>query len=198
MKYKSIKIKHKMLSTSSGQLNLILGPMFSGKSTALIQNIRKFGALKYDMIIVKPDIDSRYTIDEICTHNLDKEKCKILGLDELKTIKDMEEYKTTRLILIEEGQFFKELYTLVKDMVDKDHKIVIVSGLNGDSNRDNFGDIHKLIPHADEITFLKALCIKCKDGTPAIFSKKISEDHQLISIGGSNKYEAVCRKHFLS
>jgi thymidine kinase len=187
-----------MLSTTSGgQLNLILGPMFSGKSTALIQYIRKFAALKYEMIIVKPDIDSRYTKDEICTHNLDKEKCKILGIDELKIIKDMDNYKESRLILIEEGQFFNNLFLVVKDMIDIDHKIVIISALNGDSNRDNFGDIHKLIPHSDDITFLKALCIKCKDGTPAIFSKKINEDHQLISIGGSNKYEAVCRKHFL-
>jgi thymidine kinase len=182
----------------SNGLTLIIGPMFSGKSTQLIQYIRKYNTLNYEMIVVKPDIDSRYKQDEICTHNLESEKCCVIGIDELNGIQEMKNYKETKLIIIEEGQFFTNLYEIVKRMIDEDNKIVVISGLNGDSNRENFGEIHKLIPLADKIEFLSALCKKCNDGTPAIFSKKITEDNKKISVGGSNKYEAVCRKHYLN
>ncbi len=70
-------------------------------------------------------------------------------------------------------------------------------GLDGDSDRNNFGHIHKLIPLADDIMKLKALCSVCNDGTPGIFSKKISNSSNQIDIGSTDKYIAVCRSCYL-
>jgi thymidine kinase len=96
--------------------------------------------------------------------------------------------------LIEEGQFFTDLYKYV--ILWCQTKRVYIAGLNGDANKQLFGDIHTLIPHADEIIFMKALCKTCNDGTPAIFSKKMITNNNLIEVGGSELYSAVCRKHF--
>jgi thymidine kinase len=189
-------------STSSelkeGYLNLILGPMFSGKSTRLIEYIRKYKTLGLDMIVIKPSIDKRYTdINEICTHNAEKEKCISFDNDCLNNIFKLESYTNTNLIFIEEAQFFSGVYDIIKKMTDIDKKIVYLSALNGDSNREIFGEIYKLLPLADNIEFLQALCTFCNDGTYGIYSKRLSDNKTQIFVAGATEYKAVCRKHFL-
>ena len=76
------------------------------------------------------------------------------------------------------------------------HKHVVVCGLDGDINRNIFGEIIKLIPICDSLIKLHAYCNKCNDGTLAPFTKKINNDISLIDIGGSDKYIPVCRYHF--
>jgi thymidine kinase len=97
---------------------------------------------------------------------------------------------------IDEGQFFPDLYTIVKKLVDIHRKHVVVSGLDGDSNRNMFGDIIKLIPISDSVDKLSAYCNKCNNGTIAPFTKKINGSDNLIEIGGSDKYIPVCRGHY--
>jgi thymidine kinase len=181
-----------------GYLNLILGPMFSGKSTRLIEYIRKYKTLGLDMIIVKPSIDVRYTdINEICTHNAEKEKCISFEINQLNDIFDLESYQNTNLIFIEEAQFFSNIYQIIKKMTDTDKKIVYLSALNGDSNRELFGEIYKLLPLTDNIEFLQALCTICNDGTNGVYSKRLTSNKSQIFVAGSGEYQAVCRKHFL-
>ena len=84
------------------------------------------------------------------------------------------------------------LYLLLK--VEINNKNVIVVGLDGDYDRHNFGEIHKLIPLCDDIIKLKAYCSICKDGTPGIFTKRINENKEKIFVGSENDYIAVCRK----
>ncbi len=100
--------------------------------------------------------------------------------------------------MIEEGQFFTNIYSVVKKMLDENHKIIYIAALNGDSNRELFGEMYKLIPIASDIKFLKALCIDCKDGTPAIYSKRISEDKNQVLVASSDAYKAVCYKHYFN
>ena len=107
-----------------------------------------------------------------------------------------EKYTECEYIIVDEGQFFEDLYDFVTTATDLNNKHVIVVGLNGDSNRANFGDIHRLYPFADKINLLTAMCITCKDGTPGIFSKKISNDTNQTDIGSTDKYIPVCRKCF--
>jgi thymidine kinase len=181
-----------------GYLNLILGPMFSGKSTRLIEYIRKYKTLGLDMLIIKPSIDIRYTdINEICTHNSEKEKCISFEINKLNDIFDLESYQNTNLIFIEEAQFFSNIYEIIKKMTDTDKKIVYLSALNGDSNRELFGDIYKLIPLTDNIEFLQALCTICNDGTNGVYSKRLTTNTSQIFVAGMGEYQAVCRKHFL-
>ena len=97
----------------------------------------------------------------------------------------------------EEAQFFKDLYEFVKELVDEYNKNVIVVGLDGDSDRKNFGDIHKLLPICDDIVKLKAYCSICRNGVRAIFSKRISDSKEKILVGSERDYIAVCRKCYL-
>lgn len=181
-----------------GYLNLIIGPMFSGKSTRLIQYIRKYRTLGVKMMVVKPSIDTRYTSNnEICSHNLEKESCVVYDRNCLHKIFEDENYSSSKLIIIEEGQFFMNIYEIIKKMTDIDDKIVYITALNGDFNRELFGDIYKLLPICDNIEFMQALCIKCNDGTLGIYSKRLSSNATQILVAGSNEYQAVCRKHFL-
>ena len=100
------------------------------------------------------------------------------------------------VIFVEEIQFFPDAFENISHWVDKLGKTVIVTGLDGDSSRKPFGDVLRLIPIADKVRKLSALCKRCADGTPAHFSKRISSETQTTLIGSSDKYEAVCRKHY--
>ncbi len=176
---------------NNGYLELILGPMFSGKSSRLIQIIRKYRTLNQKILIVKPDLDKRYSLEsEIVTHDKIKEPC--ISCTKLNDIQNkINDYS---IILIEEGQFFEDIYDNVIEWCK--NKKVYIAGLNGDAKKELFGNLYKLLPHADEITFLSALCKVCNDGTPAIFTKKIITNNNIIEIGGEDLYTAVCRKHF--
>ena len=85
----------------------------------------------------------------------------------------------------------------VIEQVEIKSKNVIVVGLDGDSDRENFGEIHKLIPLCDDIVKLKAYCSRCKDGTLGIFSKRISDSKEKVLVGSEEDYIAVCRKCYL-
>jgi thymidine kinase len=175
-----------------GYLELILGPMFSGKSTRLIQIIKKYKILNYSILVIKPEIDNRYTVkcqnSKIITHDKTQEDC--ISCKSLSEIKDIDPYQ---VIIIEEGQFFQDIYEKVVEWCKT--KKVYIAGLNGDSNKNLFGNLYKLISHVDEIIFLKALCKICKDGTLAIFSKKIIHNQNQVEIGGLDMYYPVCRHH---
>jgi hypothetical protein len=95
------------------------------------------------------------------------------------------------VILINEGQFFLDLYECVIDML-KEKKQVYICGLDGDFERKRFGSILELIPICDNVTKLKALCSLCKNGTPGIFSLRLSNEKQQMLIGSDN-YIPVCR-----
>ena len=177
-------------------LELIVGPMFSGKSTELIRRVQRLQTIGKSLAIYNSVNDDRYGIDGVYTHDMKTVQC--ITTDTL-----MSQLRTTTIenadyIFIDEAQFFKDLFNFVRDIVDKHGKHVIVIGLNGDSNRIPFGQINDLLPYCDDITMLKALCSKCKDGTPGIFSKRIVENSGQISVGSIETYMATCRKCFLT
>jgi len=175
-----------------GYLELILGPMFSGKSSKLIQIIQKYKILKQSILVLKPNIDNRYSYNsEITTH--DKIATDCLLIKELSEILDVSNYD---IIVIEEGQFFTDIYEKVSEWCKT--KKVYVAGLNGDANQNLFGNLYKLISIVDNIVFLTALCIKCNNGNSAIFSKKNINNNLIVEVGGSELYEVVCREHLLS
>jgi thymidine kinase len=172
-----------------GYLELIMGPMFSGKTSRLIQIKKKYEVLNKSILVLKPIIDNRYSLQSvIVTHDQNKEEC--VSRFKLSDVCDIDKYD---VIIIEEGQFFTDLYEKVVEWSKS--KRVYVAGLNGDANQNLFGDMHKLIPHADDIVFLKALCKVCNDGTSAVFSKKNVDNGKIVDVGGVEMYQAVCRKH---
>jgi thymidine kinase len=100
------------------------------------------------------------------------------------------------VVIIDEGQFYGDLYEKVRVWADTLPIHIVVTGLDGDSDRKPFGDILKLIPLAEEVERLSALCSVCKDGTLAHFSKALILKEEQVSIGGANCYVPVCRKHY--
>jgi thymidine kinase len=123
-------------------------------------------------------------------HNLWFNNCEI----DLTSFGDNINHKIIRnseVILINEGQFFDNLHEVVKDML-KNNKVVYVCGLDGDFERKKFGEILDLIPLCDKVTKLTSLCSLCKNGTPGIFSMRISNEKEQTVIGSEN-YLPVCR-----
>lgn len=175
-----------------GRIELIIGCMFSGKSTELIRRVRNYRQINKKILTINFIDDTRYGTDKIVTH--DKISEKAICISNLKSILDMEEFRDTDIIAINEGQFFKDLYEIVTTIADTTNKTVIIAGLDGDSNREMFGDILKLIPYAEELIKLSAYCKICNDGTIANFTKRICKSTNKIIIGGSDMFLPTCRK----
>lgn len=170
-------------------LELIYGPMFAGKSCELIRRIRLLKVLNKKYIVIKPMIDTRYDNESIVSHNLDREEC--IKLDLMNSIYSIN-IDNIDTIFIDEGQFFPDLKEVVIELVERYNKNVIVAGLITDFNRNKFGQILDLIPLCDKVTKLSSLCSICKDGTPGIFSKRISSEEEQTVVGSDN-YIPVCR-----
>jgi len=178
-------------------LELIIGPMFAGKSSTLIQRIGRAESLGWKCCTITSTLDTRYgTAKSVFTHTGDR--LPALGMAKLEQALLLPEYAESTLIFIDEAQFFPDLYATVMRMVEEDSKRVTVVGLDGDYKRNPFGQIHDLIPKADSYTKLTAFCKICADGTPGVFTMKCYTNSDQILIGGADMYKAVCRKHFLA
>lgn len=178
----------------TARLDIIIGPMFSGKSCELIRRIRLLKILEKPYLVLKPKIDIRYSYDsKIVTHNNDSEHC--IMISDLKECKG-DLYDKADTIFIDEAQFFKELKDFVLEAVESDNKNVVLTGLDGDYQRKPFGQILELIPFSDTCVKQTALCKICKDGTPGLFSKRITNDESQILVGGTESYIPVCRRHY--
>jgi len=178
------------MSTDSeeGKIELILGPMFSGKSTRLIEVIRKSVFKAKKTIMVKFISDKRYSDkSEVVTHDLikyDSIECK-----NLRECFDI--LKTYDVIGIDEGQFFSDLVE-VSEELSLLNKRVIIAALNGDFRMEPFPVIAKIISKADKIKLLKAFCFHChKD---ARFSLRIVESNEKVLIGAGEAYKPACRE----
>jgi thymidine kinase len=180
-----------------GRIDIIMGCMFSGKSTEIIRLINRYKALDKKILIVNHSKDIRYKKDSISTHSNINIDC--ISIENLDTIKSERKYEYTSkdVIVIEEAQFFNNLYEFVLTASEKDNKIIILAGLDGDSNRNEFGDIIKLIPKCDSVVKLHALCTICKDGTLAPFTKRLVDNKAQIFIG-IDEFIPVCRYHYLN
>jgi len=179
----------------NGKLELIIGNMFSGKTSELIRRINREKSINKRILVINFSQDNRYCSDSVCSHDFIKTKClKVTKLEDipLGMINDYDSF------FIDEAQFFSDLYSYVKKLVEEFKKHVVVSGLDGDSNRKIFGDIINLIPICDTVDKFRAYCNKCNDGTYAPFTKKIKGKSDIIDIGGSDKYVPVCRFHYLN
>jgi thymidine kinase len=172
--------------------------MFAGKSSAILSRVRRANALDWNVLLLTCSLDTRYSDSghEVVTH--DKESLKAHGIKVLKGVEEWEAYQEAKLVVIEEAQFLPDLFDFVVKAVEVDGKDVVVVGLDGDSDRRPFGDVLRLVPLADEVVRLTALCKRCGDGTAALFSALVKgQKTEQICVGGGDRYEAMCRRHFL-
>jgi len=176
-------------------LEVVMGPMFSGKTSYIYSIVKRYRSIGVPVVVIKPTSDNRYSIlPEIVTHDGFKFECVLTNRNLMEL---NHEFTKARVIVIEEAQFFDDLELFVRCMVESFKKNVIVVGLDGDYNRKPFGQVLQCIPIADKVTKLTALCSRCSDGTPALFSHRKVEESGQVLVGSTDKYEPLCRECYL-
>ncbi len=177
-------------------INLIIGCMFSGKTSELIKIAKMNKLLSKKVIIINFDDDTRYTDnDKICTHDLVTLDCIPCGMN-IFHVSSTQDYHDADVICINEGQFFNNLVSFCLQACSEG-KHIHVCGLDGDYLKRPFGEILKLIPHCESLVKLTALCLNCNDGTKACFTKRTCNSNLTIVIGSIESYVPVCRKCYL-
>lgn len=182
-----------MQSSKYSHLELIIGPMFSGKTTQLLEIYKKCKFCNIESLVINHSFDNRYHETMLSTH--DKIMIPCVQTAKLSDIWEPNKFINVNVILINEGQFFSDLYDVVIDML-KHNKKIYIAGLDGDFERKKFGQILDLIPLCDKVTKLSSLCSKCKDGTPGIFSMRLTSE-KAQTVVGSDNYIPVCRKCYV-
>ena len=172
-----------------------MGCMFAQKTTELLRQIRRFQSIGYKVLVVNYEADIRYGRDCIASHDVDKHPAVcVASLQQLEDSVVLSDYD---VIVIDEGQFFPDLFEKVSGWADNAPYHLIVCGLDGDSERRPFGDMLRLVPHAEKVERLTAYCAICRDGTIAHFSKRFQQIDSQVAIGAGDMYKPVCRRHYL-
>ncbi|CAL6316233.1 unnamed protein product [Bathycoccus prasinos] len=183
-----------------GSVHLILGPMFAGKTTRLLERVKQLEeSVSANVLLLKSDKDTRYAKDKVVTHDGRGRECfpvKSLELEVVVKTVGERKWNECDVVAVDEAQFLTNLYEFCRVAADEHNKIVLVAGLNGDFKRETFGEVQETLPLCDSVTKLTA---KCKCGRPALFSKRIVNvgDGQEL-VGGADKYLPACRRCFLN
>ena len=174
-----------------GWIEVVVGPMFSGKSEELIRRLRRAEIARQRVQIFKPVIDQRYAANEIVSHSG-------LGIssDLVRTAEEIMHKiePRTEVIGIDEAQFLGDALVEVCTKLADMGKRVIVSGLDTDFMGRPFEPMPRLLAVAEEITKLLAICVRC--GNPAVHTQRLVASEELIVVGATGMYEARCRRCF--
>jgi thymidine kinase len=174
-----------------GWIEVVVGPMFSGKSEELIRRLRRAEFARKRVQIFKPTIDERYAANEIISHSG-------LGIPSdsvMKAPEIMDKVQArTEVIGIDEAQFLGDEVVEVCTKLANLGKRVIVAGLDTDFRGRPFEPMPRLLAVAEEITKLLAICVRC--GNPAVHTQRLVESEELVVVGATGMYEARCRRCF--
>ena len=172
----------------SGWIEVICGPMFSGKTEELIRRLVRAQIAKQKVAIFKPVTDDRYDQQYIVSHNQKKIKSiQVKSADEILAF-----INKAVVFGIDEAQFFdKSIVTTCKKLASAGKRVVI-AGLEKDYQSEGFGSMSELLIDAEYITKVNAICMNC--GDPANFSHRMSSEKKQIVVGETDKYEALCRR----
>jgi thymidine kinase len=195
-----------------GSLTIIFGPMFSGKTTRLVQELTRFVDVTSEVhstkcLFINHTFDTRNPELKISSHASSfkgiSDLIDVIQVNELKNV----EYSNYNVIGIDEGQFYNDLEKVIEWV--NQGKNVIISGLISDSFMKPFGKIYTLIPFSDNVIQCHAICSECIKNhqriiTPdalssmkAAFTFKLTQNDSQIDVGASDKYIPVCRHHYI-
>lgn len=176
-----------------GWIEVITGCMFAGKTEELIRRINVLQFAKKKIVVFKPKIDNRYSIDKVVSHcGTSVESYAISSSSEIMAL-----VKDADVIAIDEVQFFDDGIVDICNYYADHGKRVMCAGLDMDFRGEPFGVMPKLVTHAEFVTKLTAVCTKC--GAPATRTQRLVDgkparyDDPIILVGASESYEAVCR-----
>jgi len=197
----------------SGTLDIRTGPMCAGKSKWLDVRLTDYTNAGLSVgKIVHPDNSNRTDVkcsgefgsSHFSQHKILSDDVEIITTDNFNNL-NLDKFDA---IGIDEAQFFTGLYNFVKDLVDNKHKRVLVTGLDGDSNREKYGEILDLIPLSDSTEKIAASCEYCLeelrlinfkgnvDIIKAPFTKRLVDSKEQKLVGGKDLYVPVCRYHY--
>ena len=177
---------------NSGWIEVICGPMFSGKTEELIRRLIRAQIAKQRVAIFKPIIDNRFAEDYIVSHN--QRKIKSIQVQNTDMILDYQ--SKADVFGIDEAQFFDLSIVEVCRILANAGKRVVVAGLEKDYLAQSFGSMPELLVDAEYITKVNAICMNC--GDPANFSHRISTEKEQVVVGETDKYEALCRRCYIN
>ena len=174
-----------------GWIEVVCGPMFSGKSEELIRRLRRAKIARKRVQVFKPAIDIRYSADEIVSHADTRMASEVVnsGAEILERL----DWRT-QVVGFDEANFLgPELVEICQQLADSG-KQVIVAGLDTDFMGRPFAPIAELLCLAESITKTLAICMRC--GNPAKHTQRLVASEDLIVVGAADLYEARCRRCF--
>jgi thymidine kinase len=174
-----------------GWIEVICGPMFSGKSEELIRRLRRAMIARKRVEVFKPSIDNRYSDDEIVSHGDLRMKSQVVS--DAAQIPDRIDWRS-EVVGIDEANFIGPKLVDVAQHLADSGKQVIISGLDTDYLGRPFAPIPDLLALAESITKTLAICMRC--GNPAKHTQRLRGSEDLIVVGAAEMYEARCRRCF--
>ena len=176
---------------NGGWIEIICGPMFSGKTEELIRRLVRAQIAKQKVAIFKPSTDNRYAEDYIVSHN----QRKIQSIQVKNTQSILEHKDDADVFGIDEAQFFDDSIVSVCRELANCGRRVVIAGLEKDYLGKSFGPMPQLLIDAEYITKVNAICMNC--GDPANYSHRISREKKQVVVGETDKYEALCRRCYV-
>jgi len=176
---------------NTGWIEVICGPMFSGKTEELIRRLVRAQIAKQNVAIFKPSTDNRYEENYLVSHN--QRKIKSIQVQNTDMILDY--CDKADVFGIDEAQFFDVAIVDVCRSLANAGKRVVVAGLEKDYLAKSFGPMPQIMVDAEYITKVNAICMQC--GDPANYSHRISSEKKQVVVGETDKYEALCRRCYI-
>lgn len=175
----------------TGWIEVVCGPMFSGKSEELIRRLRRARIARKRVQVFKPRIDNRYSHEEIVSHADQRMASEVVdGAQDILGILDWR----TQVVGIDEANFMGPALVELAEQLADSGKQVIIAGLDTDYLGRPFAPIPDLLARAESITKTLAICMRC--GNPAKHTQRLVESEDLIVVGATDMYEARCRRCF--
>ncbi|MGL5268682.1 MAG: thymidine kinase [Spiroplasma sp.] len=187
---------------NDGWIEIITGCMFAGKTEEFIRRIIRLQYANRKVLVFKPTIDIRYSATKVVTHKGVSIKAIMIDRNQPEEIIKMLEKKENQdvaAVAIDEVQFFHKNIVEILNQLANNNKQVIVAGLDQDFRGEPFLVMSEILPRAEFVTKLDAICVVCGAAatrTQRIINGKAARyDDPIIEIGAQEKYEARCRKH---
>mgnify|MGYP002713159879 CR=1 FL=1 len=181
-----------------GQVEVICGSMFCGKTEELIRRVRRAVIARQQTQVFKPAIDDRYSVEHVSSHSGQKIEAELINSPE--EIRQLLREGTT-VVAIDEAQFFDStIIDVIEELANKDIR-VIVAGLDMDFRGEPFGPMPQILCMAEEVTKLNAICVVCGEAASRtqrlVNNKPARYDDPIIQVGAMESYEPRCRKHHI-
>ena len=180
-----------IITGNVGWIEVICGPMFSGKSEELIRRLRRAMIARKRVEVFKPTIDNRYSDNEIVSHGDLRMNSQVVS--NATEITERIDWRS-EVVGIDEANFMGPQLVDVAQRLADSGKQVIISGLDTDYLGRPFPPIPDLLAQAESITKTLAICVRC--GNPAKHTQRLRGSDDLIVVGASDMYEARCRRCF--